>query len=137
VSRRRRLVKEERLRMELLFQEEEREFLLKRRRCRFGRSSLQILQSKLHSCLTNPQLSISSINAHHAMIVFILILDYTSLLFASSSRPSLEKAFDRAYLQYISSDIHHTVITQFSAPSNHYSIEEFTQFIIQNRLPLL
>ena len=39
-------------------------------------------------------------------------------------------ALDRAYSQYRASNTHNAVIEQFSAPSETYSISQFTEFIL-------
>jgi hypothetical protein len=66
-------------------------------------------------------------------IVSTLILEYASRLFASSSRPTLKQAFDQAYSQYLLSDIHNAVTTQFLTTSS-YNPQQFTDFVLQNHL---
>jgi len=66
-------------------------------------------------------------------IVSILILEYASRLFASSSRPTLEQAFDEAHSRYLlSSNIHNAVTKFFTTPS--YNPQQFTEFVLENRL---
>ena len=67
-------------------------------------------------------------------IVTILILDRASLLYASPSRPTLDKALDQAYSQYKASDTHTTVKQQFLLPPKRYSISQFTEFVLSRRL---
>jgi hypothetical protein len=67
-------------------------------------------------------------------IAITIILEHACLLFASKLNPIRERALDRACSQYKSSDIHHKVREQFSAPPIQYSIFQFTEFIIQHRL---
>jgi hypothetical protein len=67
-------------------------------------------------------------------IVSILILEHASLYYASSSRPTLDQALDRAYAQYMASDIYNAVIQQFSAPFQTYSSLQFSYFILSYRL---
>ena len=64
----------------------------------------------------------------------ILILDHTCLFHASSSRPSVDEALDRAYSQYQASKTYDAVIRQFDAPFNKYSVLHFTEFILNHRL---
>jgi hypothetical protein len=67
-------------------------------------------------------------------IVSIIILDHTTLFYASSSRPTLEQALDMAYSQYRASNTHNAVMKQFSAPPQTYSILKFIEFILKYRL---
>lgn len=67
-------------------------------------------------------------------IVSILILEYASRYFASSSRPTVKQAlqaFDVAHSR-LSSDIHDAVTKFLIAPS--YNPQQFTEFVLQNRL---
>ena len=59
-------------------------------------------------------LSASAIS--NIQIVSILILEHASLSYASSLRPDLDEALDRAYSQYRASNTHDAVIEKFSAP---------------------
>ena len=97
-----------------------------------------------------PPLCISSDDTHHAMIgtfplcasmyfltseiASILILDRTSLLYASPSHPTLEGALDQAYYQYKFSDTHNVVKEQFSLRPKQYPISQFTDFVLSHRL---
>ena len=64
----------------------------------------------------------------------ILILEHASLYYASSSGPDLNEALDMAYSRYRASETHTAVTEQFSAPSETYTISQFTMFILDNRL---
>jgi septin family protein len=64
----------------------------------------------------------------------ILILECASLDYASSPRADLNEALDMAYSQYRASNTHNAIIEQFSAPPETYSILQFTEFILGNRL---
>jgi hypothetical protein len=66
--------------------------------------------------------------------VSIVILEHASLYYHSSSRPTLDQALDRAYAQYGASKTYDAVIQQFSAPSQTYSVLQFTDFILKYRL---
>ena len=66
-------------------------------------------------------------------IVTLLILNRTSLLYASPSRPTLDNALDQACSQYISSDTHNAVKEQFLLPPKQYSILQFTKFVLSHR----
>ena len=70
-------------------------------------------------------------------IVVTLILEHACLLHASQDDPDRDKALDRAYSQYVSSDFHNEVSRQFSAPPTQYSVSQFTEFILEHRLSLL
>src|SRR6266850_3095452 len=67
-------------------------------------------------------------------IVSILILEHAALYYASSSRPDLDEALDRAYSQYRASNTHSAIMEQFSVPPETYSISQLTEFILENRL---
>jgi hypothetical protein len=67
-------------------------------------------------------------------IVTILILDYACLSYASSSRPTLKKALNKACSQYIASCTHNEVIRQFTTHPQEYPILDFTEFVLQHRL---
>ena len=67
-------------------------------------------------------------------VASILILDRTSILYASPSRPTLEGALDQAYYQYKCSDTHNAVKEQFSFRLKQYSISQFTDFVLSHRL---
>jgi hypothetical protein len=66
--------------------------------------------------------------------VSILVLEHASLYYASSSKPPLDQALDRAYSQYNVSITHSLVTEQFSASPQTYSILQFTEFILNHRL---
>jgi hypothetical protein len=70
-------------------------------------------------------------------IATIIILEHTGLLYASSSRPTLEQALYKAHNLYAVSGIHDAVTNQFNAPLRDYSISQFTEFILKHRLWLL
>jgi len=91
------------------------------------------LISKLRSFTSEPPVCISSGDTHHTMIVTLLILNRTSLLYASPSRPTCEDALDQACSQYISSDTHNAVKEQFSLPPKQYSTSQFTEFVLSRR----
>ena len=63
----------------------------------------------------------------------ILILDYTSLYYASSGQ-GLDEALDIAYFQYRASKTYNAVTGQFSAAFETYTILQFIGFILKNRL---
>jgi hypothetical protein len=67
-------------------------------------------------------------------IAITLILEHACLFYASQLKPTRDEALDSACSQYISSNIHNTVIKQFSAPPMQYSILEFKEFILKHRL---
>jgi hypothetical protein len=77
---------------------------------------------------------LSLLPALTSKIVSILILEHTSLYEASSSRPTLNQALDRAYSQYRAFNTHNAVISQFSAAPQTYSIIQFTEFILGHHL---
>ena len=64
----------------------------------------------------------------------ILILDRTSIFYASPFRPTLDVALDQACSQYKYSDTHTAVKEQFLLPPKHYSISLFTDFVLSHRL---
>jgi hypothetical protein len=66
--------------------------------------------------------------------VSILILEHASLYHASSSRPALDKALDRAYSQYKESNIHNIVKEHFFASHGTYLPSQFMEFILEYRL---
>jgi hypothetical protein len=99
-----------------------------------------------------PKLSISTHHQHHIMIgtflpfafgpplhflmfklVTILILEHACLLYASPSRPSLQRALVNSISRYQASDTHSAVMRQFTAPQEN-SVSQFTEFILQHRL---
>ena len=63
----------------------------------------------------------------------ILILEHAGLFLASSYRPTLNEALDKAYSQYESSDVHTVVKKEFPQPPGQYSIPQFTDFILEHR----
>ena len=67
-------------------------------------------------------------------IAVILILDRASLSYVSPSRPTLDDALDQACSRYGSSNIHSVVREQFFLPPTHYSISQFTEFVLMHRL---
>jgi len=66
--------------------------------------------------------------------VAILILEHACLFYISLSKPSVNEALDKAFSQYQASDVHNAVIRQFLAAPNEYSIEQFTEFILNHHL---
>jgi hypothetical protein len=66
--------------------------------------------------------------------VIILILEHACLSFASQSKPTKDEALDVAYSQYCASGVHDELMKQFSAAPKEYSILQFTEFILKNRL---
>ena len=64
----------------------------------------------------------------------ILILEHACLFYASSSKPTVNEALDKAYSQYQASSTHDTVIRQFLTPFDKYSILQFVEFILDHRL---
>jgi hypothetical protein len=85
-----------------------------------------------HTMIGTFSLSASAIS--NIQIVLILILEHASLYYASSSRPALNEALDRAHSQYRASNTYNAIIEQFSAPSKTYSILQFVEFILKYRL---
>jgi hypothetical protein len=67
-------------------------------------------------------------------IAVILILEHTCFLYASQPQLNSDKALNKAYSQYKSSNTHSTVQNQFSTPLSQDSISEFTEFILKHRL---
>ena len=67
-------------------------------------------------------------------IASILILHHASILYASTSRPSLEDALDQAYSLYKSSNTHNVLKEQFSLRPEQYSILQFTEFVLSHPL---
>lgn len=61
-------------------------------------------------------------------------MENACLFYASSSKPTIEEALDKAYSQYQALGIHNAVIRQFLAPSKEYSIQQFTEFILESHL---
>jgi len=96
--------------------------------------SLETLLSKLKSFIAEPPISASSDDAHHTMIVAVLILECASLLCASPSAPTLYEALDNACSRYVSSDTHTAVKQQFLLSPSQYSIREFTEFVLTHHL---
>jgi len=88
-------------------------------------SKLQSFVSKLH---------LSAQNAHHTMIVTIIILEYACRFRASSPDSTRAKALDKAYSRYKQSGTHEVVKSQFPGSPNEYSILQFTGFVLQHRL---
>jgi len=66
--------------------------------------------------------------------VTILILDRAAIIYASSSRPTLDDALDQACSQYESSDTHNAVKEQFLLPPEQYSILQITEFVLSHHL---
>jgi hypothetical protein len=64
----------------------------------------------------------------------ILILEHACLSFASQPKSTNDEALDRAYSRYCASGIHNELTTQFSETPKEYSILQFTEFILKNRL---
>jgi hypothetical protein len=78
--------------------------------------------------------SLSASAISNIKIVLILILEHASLYYASSSRPALNEALNRAHSQYRASNTYDAVIEQFSAPPTTYSILQYVDFILEYRL---
>lgn len=85
---------------------------------------------KLKSFYSDPCLRISNNDINHTMIATVLILEYTCVLFASPSHPSLGKALDNACSQFISSGTHNAINRLFLL----YSTQQLTEFILTHRL---
>ena len=66
-------------------------------------------------------------------IATVLILEYATILFASS-RPTREEAFDKACSQFISSDTYNAVNRLFLLSHKPYFTQKFTEFILTHRL---
>jgi hypothetical protein len=66
--------------------------------------------------------------------VAILILEYASVVYASQSQPTRNKALNQAYAQYSASDIYNELMKHFSAPPVEYSLLQLTEFILQHHL---
>jgi len=98
------------------------------------RGSLKSLFLNLRSLVTSPPFSKSSDTIHHTMIVTILLLEGACLFYASSARPTLNKALNMAHSQYVDSNIFEAVMEQFSATPEEYSALQFTEFILKNHL---
>jgi len=62
------------------------------------------------------------------------MLDHACLFHASSSRPTVNKALDKAYAQYEASNSHDGVIRQFVEPPKKNSVLQITEFILNHRL---
>ena len=105
--------------------------------------------SKFHSCMSSepfPYLMMMyiaqwlvyfcclSLSFLTLWIVTLLILDRACLSYATSSKPSLKKALNKACAQYITSPIHGIITKQFSASPRAYSTSQFTEFVLQHRL---
>ena len=67
-------------------------------------------------------------------IATVLILEYTTILFASPSRPSRVEALDKACSQFIYSNTHGAVNQLFLPSPKLYSTQEFTEFLLMHRL---
>jgi hypothetical protein len=61
-------------------------------------------------------------------------MEYACLFYASSTRPTIDEALDKACSQYLASSTHDAVISHFLAPFEEYSIVQFTEFICNHRL---
>jgi hypothetical protein len=66
--------------------------------------------------------------------VTILILEHACLFHASSSKPTVNDALDKAYSQYQASETHDAVVIHFVPPSKKYSVLQFADFILNYRL---
>jgi hypothetical protein len=64
----------------------------------------------------------------------LLILEYACRFYTSQPQPNSDEALAEAYSQYKASNTHTAVTKWFSAPRIHYSILEFTEFILKHRL---
>ena len=67
-------------------------------------------------------------------IATVLILEYTSILFASPSRPSRAEALDKACFRFIYSNTYSAVNQLFLPSPKLYSTQQFTEFILMHRL---
>jgi hypothetical protein len=65
--------------------------------------------------------------------VALLILNHTSLVYASALRLPLNEALDHAYSRYLSSNTLSAIKAVFSAPPEEYSVSQFTEFILEHR----
>jgi hypothetical protein len=81
----------------------------------------------VHFCCLHPHLLTSKIAS-------VLILEHACLLCATQDGPNIKEALDKAYSRYISSDFHNEATSHFSAPAKHYSILQFTVFILKHPL---
>jgi hypothetical protein len=64
----------------------------------------------------------------------ILILEHACRLYVSQPKPTRDQALDQAYSQYCASNIHNKVRNQFSTSPVEYSILQFMEFVLKNRL---
>ena len=64
----------------------------------------------------------------------VLILEYTAILYASPSRPPREEALDKACSRFIRSNTPYMVNRLFLLSPTPYSTQQFTEFILTNRL---
>ena len=67
-------------------------------------------------------------------IATVLILEYTTILFASPSRPSRVEALDKACSQFICSNTYSAVNQLFLLSPKLYSTQQFTEFLLMHRL---
>lgn len=67
----------------------------------------------------------------------VLILECASISHAFSSFPTFSESLDNAYSHYMASNTHIVVKQHFSLSPNHYSIPEFTEFVLKHRLRLV
>ena len=67
-------------------------------------------------------------------IATVLILEYATILLASPSPPTLEKALDNACSQFISSNTHDAANRLFLLSQKSYSTEQLTGFLLRHRL---
>ena len=101
------------------------------------------LHFQLPLCLSSDNMHLSMIGTFPlyvsgsfltSKIVALLILDRSSLLYASPSSPTLEDALDQAYSQYKTSGAYTAAKEQFFLPPEQYSISQFTEFVLSHRL---
>jgi hypothetical protein len=69
-----------------------------------------------------------------AKLAIILVLENACLSFASQSKPTRGAALDQAYSRYCASSVDDEVKRWFSLGPDAYSIDQFTEFILQHRL---
>ena len=62
------------------------------------------------------------------------MLEYATIRFASPSCPTREEAFDEAFSQFLTSDIHTTVNQLYPLSPRLYSTQQLTEFILTHRL---
>ena len=67
-------------------------------------------------------------------IATVLILEYATILYISPSRPTREKALDRACSQFISSNTHNAANRLFLLSTIPYSTQQLTEFLLEHRL---